>query len=204
MRIRRPPSKRLALSRAARHLMLNSPCWAHNVNPDLRDVAQIFRQRQDDCTSKNRTGSGWMISVPFVSKNTPICCWTGSVIALKARMSLLTMRQILRAQDGTQSLETFLRAVPEGTPILITGHSLGGCLASVLAPCVADWRGSTSSGYGLSRSVACPRGHLTPRRLSLGSRRRAWMTPLQTSTSSVPAVNTRSAPVVVPYSRASG
>src|SRR5215813_5747403 len=96
-------------------------------------------------TSKNCAGSGWMISAPFVSKNTPICCWTGSVIALKARMSLLTMRQILRAQDGTQSLETFLRAVPEGTPILITGHSLGGCLASVLAPCVADWRGSTSS-----------------------------------------------------------
>ena len=55
------------------------------------------------------------------------------------------LRQILRAQDGTESLETFLMAVPDGTPILITGHSLGGCLASVLAPCVADWRGSTSS-----------------------------------------------------------
>ena len=55
------------------------------------------------------------------------------------------LRQILLAQDGTESLETFLRAVPEGTPILITGHSLGGCLASVLAPCVADWRGSASS-----------------------------------------------------------
>src|SRR5215471_2311365 len=55
------------------------------------------------------------------------------------------LRQILRAQDGTESLETFLTAVPEGTPILITGHSLGGCLASVLAPCVADWRGSASS-----------------------------------------------------------
>jgi hypothetical protein len=48
-------------------------------------------------------------------------------------------------QDGTESLEPFLMAVPEGTPILITGHSLGGCLASVLAPCVADWRGSASS-----------------------------------------------------------
>ena len=55
------------------------------------------------------------------------------------------LRQILRIQDGTQSLETFLTAAPEGTPILITGHSLGGCLASVLAPCVADWRGGASS-----------------------------------------------------------
>ena len=107
MRIRRPPSKRLALSRAARHLMLNSPCWAQNVNPDLRDVAQIFRQRQDDCTSKNRTGSGWMISVPFVSKNTPICCWTGSVIALKARMSLLTMRQNCAHRTERKALKHF-------------------------------------------------------------------------------------------------
>jgi triacylglycerol lipase len=55
------------------------------------------------------------------------------------------LRQILRIQDGTKSLETFLIAAPEGTPILITGHSLGGCLASVLAPCVADWRGGASS-----------------------------------------------------------
>jgi hypothetical protein len=55
------------------------------------------------------------------------------------------LRQILRIQDGTQSLETFLTAAPDGTPILVTGHSLGGCLASALAPCVADWRGSAAS-----------------------------------------------------------
>jgi hypothetical protein len=55
------------------------------------------------------------------------------------------LRQILQIQDGTESLETFLTAAPDGTPILITGHSLGGCLASALAPCVADWRGSASS-----------------------------------------------------------
>jgi len=48
-------------------------------------------------------------------------------------------------RDGTKSLETFLTAAPEGSPILITGHSLGGCLASALAPCVADWVGDASS-----------------------------------------------------------
>ena len=48
-------------------------------------------------------------------------------------------------QDGTESLETFLTAAPEGTPILITGHSLGGCLASALAPCVANWMRSAVS-----------------------------------------------------------
>jgi triacylglycerol lipase len=55
------------------------------------------------------------------------------------------LRQVLGMQDGTKSLETFLTAAPEGTPILITGHSLGGCLASVLAPCVADWVRNASS-----------------------------------------------------------
>jgi Lipase (class 3) len=62
-----------------------------------------------------------------------------------ARGTAIGLRQILRMQDGTESLETFLTGAPEGTPILITGHSLGGCLASALAPCVAEWVGSASS-----------------------------------------------------------
>ena len=53
-----------------------------------------------------------------------------------------------------QALRAFLTAAPEGTPILITGHSLGGCLASALAPCVADWRGSA---FGISvYTIAAP------------------------------------------------
>ena len=49
------------------------------------------------------------------------------------------LRQVMGMRDGTVSLESFLSAAPDGTPILITGHSLGGCLASALAPCVANW-----------------------------------------------------------------
>ena len=62
-----------------------------------------------------------------------------------ARGTAIGLRNVLRMQDGTESLETFLTAAPEGTPILLTGHSLGGCLASALAPCVADWTGSAAS-----------------------------------------------------------
>ena len=62
-----------------------------------------------------------------------------------ARGTAIGLRNVLRMQDGTQSLETFLTAAPEGTPILITGHSLGGCLASVLAPCVANWVGGAAA-----------------------------------------------------------
>src|SRR6201997_29647 len=62
-----------------------------------------------------------------------------------ARGTAIGLRNVLRMQDGTESLETFLTAAPEGTPILITGHSMGGCLASVLAPCVANWVGSASA-----------------------------------------------------------
>jgi hypothetical protein len=57
-------------------------------------------------------------------------------------------------RDGTESLESFITAAPEGTSVLITGHSLGGCLASALAPCVADWRGSA---FGISvYTIAAP------------------------------------------------
>ena len=81
--------------------------------------------------------------VPSVSKSAQIA--VGTAIGL---------RQILGMRDGTESLETFLTAAPEGTPILITGHSLGGCLGSALAPCVADWVGGAS---GLSvYTIAAP------------------------------------------------
>src|SRR5215472_7436241 len=62
-----------------------------------------------------------------------------------ARGTAIGLRNGLRMQDGTESLETFLTAAPEGTPILITGHSLSGCLASALAPCVANWMRSAVS-----------------------------------------------------------
>jgi len=70
---------------------------------------------------------------------------TASKTAEIAFGTAVGLRQLLGMQDGTESLETFLTAAPEGTPILITGHSLGGCLASALAPCVADWVGNASS-----------------------------------------------------------
>src|SRR5262245_8680711 len=70
---------------------------------------------------------------------------TASKTAQIAFGTAVGLRQVLGMRDGTKSLETFLTAAPEGTPILITGHSLGGCLASALAPCVADWVGSVSS-----------------------------------------------------------
>ena len=70
---------------------------------------------------------------------------TASKTAEIAFGTAVGLRQLLGMQDGTESLERFLTAAPKGTPILITGHSLGGCLASALAPCVADWVGNASS-----------------------------------------------------------
>jgi hypothetical protein len=61
-----------------------------------------------------------------------------------ARGTAIGLRQLLGMQDETQSLQTFLAAAAEETPILVTGHSLGGCLASALAPCIAHWVGGPS------------------------------------------------------------
>jgi surfactin synthase thioesterase subunit len=79
---------------------------------------------------------------------------TASKTARIAFGTAVGFRQVLGMQDGAKNLETLLTAAPEGTPILITGHSLGGCLASALAPCVANWVGSAS---GLSiYTIAAP------------------------------------------------
>jgi hypothetical protein len=46
------------------------------------------------------------------------------------------LRQVLGMQDGMKSLETFLTAAADPDH-----RTLGGCLASALAPCVANWLG---------------------------------------------------------------
>ena len=68
-----------------------SPCWAHSLNPDLWDVAQIFWQRQDDRHLEEACRL-WLddLSAVCVEKH-PDLLLGGGVIALKARMSLLTM-----------------------------------------------------------------------------------------------------------------
>jgi len=45
---------------------------------------------------------------------------------------------------ATVSAETFLRALPADADVFVTGHSLGGCLASVVAPWVASLFGGSA------------------------------------------------------------
>jgi Lipase (class 3) len=46
--------------------------------------------------------------------------------------------------DGAQDLATFLRGLPTGADVFVTGHSLGGCLASVVAAWAAWVCGSAA------------------------------------------------------------
>ena len=96
---------------------------------------------------------------------------TASKTAQIAFGTAVGLRQVLGMQDGTKSLETFLTAAPEGTPILITGHSLGGCLASALAPCVANWLSRPTSLFVYSIAAPSPPGRCGRRCGWLASRR---------------------------------
>jgi hypothetical protein len=135
--------------------------WGPALNADRSNLAYTARNRETGELALSIRGSdfsfwlNWIEDlaairvvsydqfIPSVSKTAQIAFGTA-----------IGLRNVLRMQDGTENLQTFLTAAPEGTPILITGHSLGGCLASALAPCVADWRGSA---FGTSvYTIAAP------------------------------------------------
>src|SRR3712207_4397329 len=61
--------------------------------------------------------------------------------------------EILGIESG--SLQAYLQGLPSSADIVVTGHSLGGCLATVLACYVASWRTEGSSGLYV-RTFAAP------------------------------------------------
>jgi hypothetical protein len=52
---------------------------------------------------------------------------------------------LLAMKDGTTDLKTHITKHAQHAQILVTGHSLGGCLAAALAPCIASWLGGAAN-----------------------------------------------------------
>src|SRR5215472_16588852 len=135
--------------------------WGPALNADRSNLAYTARNSETGQLAVSIRGSDFSFWLNWIEDLAAIRLVpyyqfvpTASNTAQIAFGTAVGLRQVLGMQDGTKSLETFLTATPEGTPILITGHSLGGCLASALAPCVANWVGSAS---GLSiYTIAAP------------------------------------------------
>jgi hypothetical protein len=126
--------------------------WGPALNADRSNLAYVVRNSETGQLAVSIRGSdfsfwlNWIQDLAVVTlvpydEFVPSATNTAQI----ARGTASGLRNVLRLQDGTESLETFLTAAPEGTPILITGHSLGGCIASALAPCVANWIDSASA-----------------------------------------------------------
>ncbi|MBV8458629.1 MAG: lipase family protein [Acetobacteraceae bacterium] len=129
--------------------------WGPALNADRSNLAYAARNSETGQLAVSIRGSDFSFWLNWIQdlaaiKLVPYEQFVPSASSTSqiARGTAIGLRNVLRMQDGTESLETFLTAAPKGTPILITGHSLGGCLASALAPCVADWR--RSSAFGIS------------------------------------------------------
>jgi Lipase (class 3) len=123
--------------------------WGPALNVDRSNLAYAARNRVTGQLAVSIRGSDFSFWLNWIEDLAAIRVVSydqfvpsASTTAQIAFGTAIGLRQVLGMRDGTTSLESFLITAPEGTPILITGHSLGGCLASALAPCVADWRGS--------------------------------------------------------------
>jgi hypothetical protein len=61
-----------------------------------------------------------------------------------AQGTALGLEILLSLNDGAADLRTFITTKALHAQILVTGHSLGGCLAAALAPCIATWVGAAN------------------------------------------------------------
>src|SRR6516162_5364725 len=114
--------------------------WGPALNADRSNLAFAARNSETGQLAVSIRGSDFSFWLNWIQDLAVITLVaydqfvpTVSSTAQIARGTAIGLRNVLRMQDGTESLETFLTAAPEETPILITGHSLGGCLASALA-----------------------------------------------------------------------
>jgi len=126
--------------------------WGPALNADRSNLAYAARNTETGQLAVSIRGSDFSFWLNWIQDLAVLTLLpydqfvpNASNTAQIARGTAIGLRNVLRMQDGTESLEIFLTAAPEGTAILITGHSLGGCLASALAPCVANWVGSASA-----------------------------------------------------------
>ena len=61
-----------------------------------------------------------------------------------AQGSAVGLEILLSLNDGAANLKSFITSRAQHAQILVTGHSLGGCLAAALAPCIATWVGAAN------------------------------------------------------------
>ena len=73
-----------------------------------------------------------LFGVP-VEPNVKIAQGTGDGLAI-----------LLALNDRTSDLRSFITTKAQTAQVLVTGHSLGGCLAAALAPCIAAWLGGAA------------------------------------------------------------
>jgi hypothetical protein len=135
--------------------------WGPALNADRSNLAYAARNSETGQLAVSIRGSDFSFWLNWIQDLAAITLVpydqfvpSTSSTSQIARGTAIGLRNVLRMRDGTETLESFITVAQEGTPVLITGHSLGGCLASALAPCVADWRGSA---FGISvYTIAAP------------------------------------------------
>jgi hypothetical protein len=137
--------------------------WGPAVNADRSNLAYAARNSQTGELAVSIRGSDFSFWLNWIEdlaviRLVPYNQFVANVgeSAQIAYGTAIGLRQVLGMRDGTVSLESFLSAAPDGTPILITGHSLGGCLAAALAPCVASWVGKPANVFVYTLAAPSP------------------------------------------------
>ena len=138
--------------------------WGPALNVDRSNLAYAAGNGQTGQLAISIRGSDFSFWLNWIEdlaavRQVPYDQFVSSASGQIAFGTAIGLRQVLGMRDGTTSLETFLTAAPEETPVLITGHSWGAASPRRSRPA---WRTGWAA-QPVSLSIPLPRRHQATR-----------------------------------------
>src|SRR4051794_16989815 len=123
--------------------------WGPALDEDRSDMMYIAGNIASNQLAVSVRGTDWSFWLDWIedfNSFLPLVSYSQFGVSVGANVMIaqgtgVGLAILLAMYDGTMDFKTLITTRAQAAQVLVTGPSLGGCLASVLAPCIAAWLG---------------------------------------------------------------